>query len=274
MKSLFLFFFLLLGAKGTFAECGFAGISVFPGADTIKQNPVFILNGGFGSDGVIFGLNHQHRVSLRSKTGTIYLKLKEILVGEFSDVQAVLVPSKALKAGEKYVLYIDNLDDNSLVRGFDVYKAGKHERPNEPLEYIVEAGKDITPPLVSGMPYEIGKTLYHYGCGPEIYVKFKNTAADDAEIMVRTKVKSLKTGKETSFYIPLVKEKIWVGRHMCGGAFAFHDGLDYEVSFTYMDAYGNKTACNGAPVKFTIPTVESPPNWRREGGVIVEIEED
>lgn len=276
MKYAFLFFFLLFSVKGAFAECGFAGISVFPSADTIKQNPVFILGGGLGSDEVIFGLNHRHWVSLRSKTDTVPLVVKEILVGEFFDVQAILVPFKTLKAGEKYVLYIDDLDTGryGLVRESDVFKIGKYERQAKPVSYFVEAGKDITPPVVNGMPVEMAKTLHSYGCGPETYVKFSNVAVDESEMMVRTTVKSLQSGIETSFYIPLVKGKIWVGRDMCGGAFAFWDGLDYEVSFTYMDAYGNKTSCKGDPVKFTKPTVESPPNWRREGNVLVEVEEE
>lgn len=273
MKYAFLFFFLLFSVKGAFAECGTTRISVFPSADTIKQNPVFILDGGFGSDEVIFGLNHQYRASLRSKTETVYLIVKEILVGEFFDVQAILVPSKELKAGEKYTLYIDNLDN--VFSTYGVFKVGKYEQwSNKPMEYVVEAGKDITPPVVNGIPVEMAKTLHSYGCGPETYVKFSNVAVDEAEMMVRTAVKSLQTGIETSFYIPLIKGKIWVGRDMCGGAFAFREGLDYEVSFTYMDAYGNKTSCKGDPVEFTKPTVESPPNWRREGNVLVEIEEE
>ncbi len=276
MKYTLLFFFLLFSVKGTFAECGFAGISVFPAADTIKQNPVFILTGGLGSSEVVFGLHQQHSVSLRSKTDTVHLVVKEILVGEFFDVQAILVPFKALKTGEKYVLHIDNLDTGryGLVRESDVFKIGKYEWPAKPVTYFVAAGKDVTAPVVNGMPVEVAKTLHSYGCGPDTYVKFTNTASDDAEMMVRATVKSLQSGIETSFYIPLVRNKIWIGRHMCGGAFDFMDGLDYEVSFTYMDAYGNKTICKGDPVKFTKPTVESPPNWRREGDMIVEIEEE
>lgn len=41
-----------------------------------------------------------------------------------------------------------------------------------------------------------------------------------------------------------------------------------------MDAYGNKTICKGDLVKFSKPPIESPPNWRREGDILVEIEED
>jgi hypothetical protein len=48
---------------------------------------------------------------------------------------------------------------------------------------------------------ELKKTLVHYGCGPSTHVVFSNPVKDNSDIIVKTTVKDLKTGNETTYQI-------------------------------------------------------------------------
>lgn len=43
---------------------------------------------------------------------------------------------------------------------------------------------------------------------------------------------------------------------MCGGAFGFYEGDDYEVAFDIIDAHGNTTKWDGNKIAFTKPISE------------------
>ncbi len=76
-------------------------------------------------------------------------------------------------------------------------------------------------------------------------------------MLIKTTVKNLKTGKETTYYIQPEEGKINVGHDMCSGAFDFDDSENYEVGFSFMDASGNLTEWTGDRIKFTKPTPDS-----------------
>lgn len=139
------------------------------------------------------------------------------------------------------------------MNSLDDYTTHKHES----FTYKVIAGNDIEQPELSSKPTELKKTLTHFGCGPSIHVVFSNPAKDKSEIIIKTTVKNLKTGKETTYYIEPDGNKINVGHGMCAGAFNFEDSKEYEVEFSFMDSSGNLAAWTGKRLKFTRPTKET-----------------
>lgn len=239
----------LFWTVSVYADCGGTGLWVFPSGQTIKQNSIFVLNGYAESQNVILGLNKNHNIYLKSGNKKIKLLVTEICLGQFHLTQAVLKPETELEAGLEYTMCIDNLPE---YEEFNNYNRTTHK--NEPVTYKVLAEKDHEKPELSAKPKELNKTLVHYGCGPSIHVVFSNPAKDNSDIIVKTTIKDLNTGKETTYYIEPDGDKIKVGHGMCSGAFNFKDNTNYEIEFSFMDSSGNLTAWAGERIKFTKPT--------------------
>jgi hypothetical protein len=231
------------------ADCAGTGISVFPSGKSIQQNSIFVIDGYAESQHVILGLNKKYNIYLKSGNKKIKLLVSETCVGQFYLTQAMLKPETELEAGLDYTMIIDNLPEYEALKRYN-HKTQKFES----ITYKVNAKKDLEKPKLSTKPKEIKKNLVHYGCGPSIHVVFSNPAKDDSEIMVKTTVKNMKTGKETSYYIVPDSDKIYVGHGMCSGAFVFDEGNNYELEFTFMDASGNFTSWTGDRIKFTKPS--------------------
>lgn len=234
------------------ADCAGTGLWVFPGGQTIKQNAIFVLHGYAQSQHVILGLNKKHNIYLKGGRKKIRLLVTETHVGQFYLTQAVLKPESELEPGVEYTMYIDSLPK---YESFEKYNSITHKY--EPVKYKVVTGKDTEKPDVTTKAKELKKTLVHYGCGPSIHVVFSNPAKDKSDLIVKTTVKNLKTGKQTTYYIEPDGDKIKVGHGMCSGAFDFDEGTYYEVEFSFMDASGNLTAWTGDRIKFTKPTKET-----------------
>ena len=142
---------------------------------------------------MILGLNKKHNIYLKSGNKKINLLVTEICVGQFYLTQAVLKPETELEAGLEYTMFIDDLPKYESFR-----KYNKTTHKYEPVTYKVVAERDNEKPQLSAKPKELNKTLVFYGCGPSIHVVFSNSAKDNSDIIVKTTVKNLKTGKETT----------------------------------------------------------------------------
>jgi hypothetical protein len=250
MKQILTIIIGLFCSVTLYADCAGTGLSIFPSGQIIKQNSIFILDGYAESQNVILGLNKKHSIYLKSGNKKIKLLVTEICFGQFYLTQAVLKPETELEAGLEYTMYIDSLPKYERFN-----KYNKSTQKYEPVTYKVVAEKDIEKPNLATKPKELKKTLVYYGCGPSIHVVFSNPAIDNSDIIVKTTVKDLKTGKETTYYIEPEGDKIKVGHDMCSGAFDFEDNSNnYEVEFSFMDASGNLTAWTGERIKFTKPS--------------------
>lgn len=252
MKQLLLVLIGLLCTAPVFADCIGSGFQVFPHGPTIRQNSIFVLEGYGGSQQVISRLNQTYSIYLKSGQKKVKLLVAEICVGQHQLTQAVLKPETALEAGRGYTMYIDDLPKNENVN--------PHQETTHRYDlatYMVIPETDLKKPELYAKPKELKKTLVLYGCGPSIHVVFSNPAKDKSDILVKTTVKNLKTGKETTCYIKPEGNKIKVGHGMCSGAFDFDGSPAYEVEFSFMDAAGNLTAWTGEPIKFTKPTQQT-----------------
>ena len=252
MKKLLLIIAGLFLTASVYADCAWTGLWVFPNGQTIKQNSIFILDGYLESQKVILELNRKYNIYLMSGQKKVKLLVAETCVGQFELTQAVLRPETELVAGLEYTMVIDSLPQYESIKKYN-YTTHKYE----PLTYKVIAEKDMEKPQLSARPKELKKSLEYFGCGPAIYVVFSNPAKDKSDIIVKTTVKSLKTGKETTYYVKPDGDKINVGHGMCSGAFEFDDGNKYEVAFSFMDSSGNLTAWTGKRIKFTRPIKET-----------------
>jgi len=252
MKTILSTILILFLTAYVYADCEGNGLSVFPAGKTLRQNSIIVLEGYGDSQAIISDLNKKYPVYLKSGEKKVNLKVIETCVGQYHLTQAILTPDTKLEAGLEYTIHIDNLPEfESLNRLNDETKKW------EEIKYRVIYGEDTEKPFVQSTPKVIGKKLYYYGCGPSTHVEFNYNVKDDSEILIKTTVTNIKSGKECIYYIQPTKNKIEVGHGMCGGAFDFDKNLNYEVSFSFMDASGNTTYWQGEKIKFTKPTKRS-----------------
>ena len=252
MKPLLILLTGLFWTVSVYADCDGTGLWIFPSGQSIKQNSIFVLGGYAESQHVILGLNKKHSIYLKSGHKKIKLLVTEICVGQFYLTQAVLKPETELEPDLEYTMYIDSLPKNE---NFNTYNRTTHKY--EPVTYKVVAEKDVEKPTLSEKPKEIRKSLVHFGCGPSIHVVFSNPAKDNSDVTVKTILKNVKTGKETTFYIEPDGDIINVGHGMCSGAFDFDDSNNYEIEFSFMDSSGNLTGWTGERIQFTKPTKQT-----------------
>ena len=253
VKQFILVVAFLFYACSVYAECRGNGLTAFPEERSIKQNSIFMLEGYGQSQKIISGLNTTHQIYLQSGNKKIKLLVREIYKGQFHLTQAILFPETPLEAGLEYSMRID-----SLPRYEQLNRYNSETNLSEAITYKVLSEVDIVKPFVLSQPKEIGKRLIHYGCGPEIYVNFDFSVQDSSEVLIKTTVKNIQTGKETTYYIIPYMSKIRVGHGMCDGAFTFDQGINYEVEFSFMDASSNSTTWTGKRIAFTKPVTSTP----------------
>ena len=252
MKQLLTILIIFFWAINVQADCAGSGLWAFPSGRTIKQNSIFILDGYAESQRVILGLNKQFNVYLKSGTKKIKLIVTEIYVGEYHLTQAILKPEIELDLEMEYTMCIDSLPKYERLR-----KHNSTKKESELVIYNVIEGIDTVSPQLKTKVKELKKSLIRFGCGPSIHVIFNNPAIDSSEIIVKTTVKNLRTGKTTSYLIKPNGNEIRVGHGMCSGAFDFKKGRSYMVEFSFVDASGNYTSYAEKTIKFKKPIMET-----------------
>jgi hypothetical protein len=249
MKTVLTLFMCAFSILHLEATCAWNGLSAFPSGNTIRQNAVIVIDGYAASQEVVRELNKKYPVYLKSEKHNIRLVVKEILVGQYSLTQAVLLPERELTVGLEYTLVIDSLPEDDFLNRWN-----EELKKNEPVVYSVVAGIDSIKPIFSSRPKELKKSLVRMGCGPSIHVVFDCTILDSSACLVKATVRNEKSGKEASYYLKPNKGTISIGHGMCSGAFSFDECKNYEVEFSLMDVSGNVTSWTGNRIKFTKPT--------------------
>lgn len=259
MKQLLIIIIGLFFTTTVYADCAGTDLWMFPSGQQIKQNSIFVLNGYAKSQDVILGLNKKHNIYLKSGNKKIKLLVTEICVGQFYLTQALLKPETKLEAGLEYTITIDSLPEGESLKRYN-----EKIKQYVSIKYTVLANIDIVHPIVTSRPLEIDKSYAHFGCGPAMSVNFDFPIKDSLEVLIKTTVKNIKSGIETTYYIKPVNNQIQVGHGMCSGAFTYDEGNDYEVEFSFMDASGNLTTWTGERIKFTKPTDEIWDDWKKK----------
>jgi len=253
---------LLIGLFWTvslYADCLGDGLYVFPTGNTIRQNSIFVLDAYAHSQNIIARLNKKHPIYLRSGEKKVMLIVRQICVGQFDLTQAILVPESQLESGLEYELLIDSLPQSESLKRYN-----RKTKEYELIKFKVVAGIDIDKPVLTSKPKEIDKSYALFGCGPAMSVNFDFPVLDSSEVLIKTTVKNVKSGVETTYYIQPDNNQISVGHGMCSGAFTFDDSNDYEIEFSFMDASGNVRTWEGKRINFTKPTDEKWDDWKKE----------
>jgi len=135
-----------------------------------------------------------------------------------------------------------------------VFKYNYSTSQREKVKWTVVAGQDNSAPTWTSMPKFKNSTYQEYGCGPAVFANFTFSATDNSEYLIKTTVKNLSNGKETTYYLTGKENIIAVGHGMCSGAFNFDGGDKFEVEFGLFDASGNLTNWTGERIAFNRPT--------------------
>ncbi len=267
LKSLFLMFFLTFFAYQIKADCFGNGFMAFVLQNDSKQMPIIVLQGYAGSQPVIFELNKKYPIYLKNGKNKIKLIVKEINVGQFMLTQAILMAEEKLVIGQEYLVIIDNLSEEQKLNRFDTKMPA-----NQVTKFVAGAGKDMNKDakkLFASSPKEVSKDFVMFGCGPAMHITFDLTnknatvitaSPETTEVLVKTTVKDLKTGKETTYYLPTSNNQISIGHGMCEGAFVFDSESEYEVKFALTDFSKNTKIWESEKVKFTSPTEKNSKN--------------
>ena len=109
MKNILIIIIALFCTANAYADCSDSGLWVFPSGQTIKQNPIFVLDGYDRSQEVVLGINKRHYLYLKSGTKKIKLLVLEICVGDFYLTQAILKPETELEVGLEYTMSIESI---------------------------------------------------------------------------------------------------------------------------------------------------------------------
>jgi len=259
MRQLLTLIIGLFWTVSSYADCSGNGLYVFPSGQTIRQNSIIILDAYAHSQSIIGELNKRHHIYLKSGDKKVRLIVKETCIGQFDLTQAIMTLEKQLEPGLEYELFIDSLPKSeSLIRYNDKTKE------YEPIKYTVVAGIDTDKPVLTSTPNEIDKSYALFGCGPAMSVNFNFSVKDSSEVIIKTTVKCIKSGVETTYYIQAENKQISVGHGMCSGAFTYDESNDYEIEFSFMDASGNLTTWTGKRIKFTKPTDELWDAWKKK----------
>lgn len=239
------------------ASCIERRLNVFPHRRNIGSHPMFVIEGFSSRQTVVTGLNKVYPVYLQSDGGhRVRLHVNNILVSQLSLTQAILTPETELVVGRDYNLVIDGLPDSVRHEQLD-----STEQTWIIASYTVVAGRDTQPPMLTAKPAVVMAPSKPPGHRPYIefpisqWVHFSYAAQDESEIIVKTTMKSLKTGRETTYFIEPNDTTIAVGNSMCVGAFSFIEGGNYEIAFTFMDSAGNTTPANSEWIAFTAPDI-------------------
>ena len=250
MKKVIQILILLLSTVDGFSKCSSSGLYFWPSGQTINENSIFVIDGYATSQKIITGLGTTYKVYLKSDGQVVNLKVQETLVGQFRMTQAILRPETKLTIGATYELIIENLPEYQEVYRYSSSTNYKKEK----VKWTVVAGQDTVAPVWSMTPKFTEGSYQMYGCGPAINAFFSYSATDNSEILIKTVVKNLSTGIETTYYLKPDSNSVAVGHGMCSGAFTFDNSDDFEVEFSLFDASGNITTWTGDRIKFKRPT--------------------
>jgi len=249
MKTGLIILFALFLTSSAFADCEDTGIRVFPEGETLGQNSIIVLEGYAESQKIILGLNKKYPVYFKSGEKKVNLMVKEICIGQYYLTQALLTPETKLESGLEYTLCIDSLPNQEAFTRYN-YKSNKLEF----IKYKVVDRSDTDNPILLSKPKVLKKILEFYGCGDVDFVVFDFHVKDSSDLIIKTIVKNLASGKESAYYLEPRNNQIYVGHDMCSGAFVFDNSSKYEVEFSILDTSGNLTLWTGERIKFTKPT--------------------
>lgn len=172
----------------------------------------------------------------------IPLEVSEVLAGDFTATQAVLVPKRALTAGKTYALVWTG-------------REGDHanaKTTNGTLRWAATGTPDTTAPAWSASPSLAGGDRHELGCGP-VANTVVSVAATDDRVALLFRVDVTSAGRAPVSFLTEAKDgAVLVGHGMCSGPVRLVTGTTYEATLTAVDLAGNASTPAKA-LRFTAP---------------------
>ncbi len=248
MKYIFLLILFLLSNQ-VWADCICEGYAILPKGNIISKNPIFIFSTCETNKEIILGIGQKYKVYLLADGNRqINLKVSETYFGQDGSIQITLMPEYPLTMGNEYYFCLDDIRSTEQEQ-YDYIFQSKPYKVKENISFSENYNiKEIK---------EKKKIFSIYGCGSDEYIIFNNPIENKIDIVVKTTVKDLSTGKQITFYIVPNGNEIKVGHHMCGGPFYFTKGEKYEVNFSFIDLVRNENMFSSKSIKFTPPKKET-----------------
>jgi hypothetical protein len=254
MKKIISMVILIVSTFEGFSKCVSSALYFWPNKDVISQNSIFVIDGFGNGQEIVNGLGTVHKVYLKSSNEKIKLNVQEIFVGQMYLTQAVLKPEASLSFGQEYELIIENLGDLEK----QVFRYNPLTHQEEKIKWKVTSNPDFTPPIWIKKPEFKNAEYRREGCGPMAFANFIFAASDHSEFLIRTTMKNLLTGNETTYYLNSEYDVIAVGHDMCSGAFTFYPCDRFTIEFSLIDASGNLTKWTGERIEFIGPNLKNP----------------
>lgn len=232
--------------------CAWDGILVWPEVGTIAAEQTFMIEGFADSQKTIRKLGRGYRAVLSDGTTTIELVVIGRYEGAMFLTEVLVKPSIPLTVGKTYELSFIGLPKEEAQPNH--WNSGTQTW--EPMRWNVT---DMPQPLAGPLsqPRETGKTLMHYGCGPEMHVHFRIAPEGSTNGLVQVAVSEKGGGRRTTYVLRMQDGRVEIGHGMCSGAFTFETGETYTVTFDPIGPDGKPTGRATVPVTFTPPVKET-----------------
>lgn len=222
-------------------------IFVLPDQGLITQNAIFMLQERFFEEAIISKLDTKWSAYLKS--GNLEIPMQVLKINTDSDeyTQALLKPTQPLIEGETYTLQIKNLThtdsdsaEETVIERFN----------NKNIYWTVHDKSDKEAPNWRKKPVFLGNEIHDYPRIDNKYVNFFLCLKDTDMFFVQAKLIEIETQEQIEFYTIPHQNYLRIGGFSNEHKFHFKKDKNYQISFSLMDASGNKNDTSTNPIFF------------------------
>lgn len=236
LKKLKIFSILVLILPlGLNAKCINKLLYISPHQSELPTNPKLLLLVDDDMEEFIQDSIEKYPIIIVSENDTVKLELIERYPNEFNSIQYLAKTERSLTEGLKYHAEIYSRNEEYLnyeYRFHIVISPRNHE-------WYVNGDIKIEKPKFLSYPKKIAGTYTTPGCGPEVFDTYEIISNDNNYNLVEINVK--RGDSELISYSCINDSKVNVGKGMCSGAYIFKESESYDVSFTLINCYGERS---------------------------------
>lgn len=231
ITSILIIFLFIHSSK---ADCGSSGLEIFPTGQTLAENPIIMIQGGFQNFEYLNKLGKDYSIKLENEKESINLILDEICKTEASYLQMFFKTETKLTSGNKYKLNIKTPKTIEYLPSMSAL--GKYSISE--FEWVV-SNKKTAKPFFKKDPKLVERVFTAYGCGAKAFTIFDYKIEDNNDVLFLTELVEIESNFTQLAYIPSIDGKIKVGHNMCYGAFRYScRNKNYKVRFRIRDING------------------------------------
>jgi hypothetical protein len=235
MKKISVVLLFLLVQIGAFADCGPAGLYLFPMQQEIAPSSVFMIEGtGFDAKMALRAGQFYDLFLVAGET-----KIKLIVDSNFQQengrtVQVFLSPETALEANESYELQVK---EDSEMEGQPYALMAQHRH------WKTSLSASAALPIFEMSPEISRKGHQSYSSDNSTFCEYDYLRSTDQESLMCYEIKYLKSGKKLKMYTAVGPSSFMIGHAMCGSGFEFEEEETYEIRFSLVTYLGQHIRC-------------------------------